>query len=290
MKHTELMTTAEGKLFHLHIGPDDIADTIIIVGDQGRVDLIGDLLKDIRFDTRNREFRSVTGTYGQMPVTIMSSGIGTDNIDILINELDAAVNFNLNTKEPLDKRRSLRIIRIGTTGALQGDMDTGSWIASARAIGFDGVLNFYSGVETVTDPDFEKAFMEHMSWLPRLATPYIADADPVLLKIFEGKGIRSGITVSAPGFYAPQGRTLSLAPADAGMNDRLESFLYKGQVITNYEMESSAIYGLSALLGHRALTICTVIGNRVTGKFLEDYKPAVKNLAVLILDTLQKGG
>jgi uridine phosphorylase len=288
MKQTELMTTAEGKLFHLHIGPDDIADTIIIVGDQGRVDLIGELIEDIRFDTRNREFRSVTGRYRDMPVTIMSSGIGTDNIDILINELDAAVNFNLETKKPLEKRRSLRIIRLGTTGALQGDIDTGSWIASSRAIGFDGVLNFYSGVETVTDTDFEKAFMKHMKWLPRLATPYIADADSVLLKIFEEKGIRSGITVSAPGFYAPQGRTLSIEPADSGMNDRLESFRYMGEVITNYEMESSAIYGLSALLGHRALTICTVIGNRVTGKFLEDYKPAVRNLALLILNTLQE--
>jgi uridine phosphorylase len=288
MKETELMTTADGKLFHLHIGPEDIADTIIIVGDQGRVDLIADLLEDIRFDTRNREFRSVTGRYRDMAVTIMSSGIGTDNIDILINELDAAVNFDLDTKKPLERRRSLRIIRVGTTGALQGDIDTGSWIASARAIGFDGVLNFYTGVESVTDHDFETAFMKHMNWLPRLATPYIADADPVLLHIFEKKGIRSGITVSAPGFYAPQGRTLSIEPADSGMNDRLESFLYKGQVITNYEMESSAIYGLSALLGHRALTICTVIGNRVTGKFLEDYKPAVKNLAVLILDTLHE--
>lgn len=280
------MTTAEGKLFHLHIGPDDITDNIIVVGDQGRVDLIAAMLDEVRFETQNREFRTVTGKYGETEVSVISSGIGTDNIDILINELDAAVNFNLETKQPVEKRRSLRIIRLGTTGALQGDLETGSSIASARAIGFDGVLNYYSGVESITDLDFEQAFMKHMKWLPRLTTPYIVNADPGLLKIFEEQGVRSGITVSSPGFYAPQGRTLSISPADPGMNDRLESFRYKGQLITNYEMESSAIYGLSALLGHRALTICTVIGNRVTGKFLEDYKPAIKSLAGLILESL----
>lgn len=280
------MTTAEGKVFHLHIGPLDIADNIIIVGDQGRVDLIAALLDNIRFETQNREFRTVTGNYKGMEISVISSGIGTDNIDILVNELDAAVNFNLDTKQPLVKRKSLRIIRLGTTGALQGDLDTGSYIASARAIGFDGVLNYYSGVESITDHAFELAFMKHMSWLPRLTTPYIVNADPILLKTFEEQGIKSGITISSPGFYAPQGRTLSLSPADPGMNDKLESFAYKGQLITNYEMESSAIYGLSTLLGHRALTICTVIGNRVTGKFLEDYKPAIMRLAILVLNSL----
>ena len=178
------MTTAEGKVFHLHIGPDDIADNIIIVGDQGRVDLIAALFDDIRFETQNREFRTVTGRYGKLEVSVISSGIGTDNIDILVNELDAAVNFNLETKQPLKKRKSLRIIRLGTTGALQGELDTGSYIASARAIGFDGVLNYYSGIESITDQDFEQAFMKHMSWLPRLTTPYIVNADPILLKIY----------------------------------------------------------------------------------------------------------
>jgi len=286
MKQTELITNPDGTVFHLHLNNNDISERIIIVGDQDRVDLVASFFDSIRFSVRNREFRTVTGTYHGKEVTVMSSGIGTDNIDILVNELDAAVNFNLQTREPLSRRKALTIIRLGTSGALQGDLDTGSFVASARAIGFDSVMNFYSGIETITDTIFEKAFMDHVGWSPRLGTPYIVDADRELLERFSGLGIRNGITISAPGFYGPQGRTLYIKPFDIMLNDKLESFSFNNEVISNYEMESSAIYGLSRMLGHKALTICAIIGNRVTGKFLTDYKPAIMDLTRIVLDRI----
>ena len=286
MKQTELITNSDNTIFHLHLETKDIADNIIVVGDPGRVDLIASLLDTIKVKRSNREFHTVTGFFHGKEITVISSGIGTDNIDILINELDAAVNYNLQTREANKERRTLKIIRIGTAGGLQAEIEPGSYLISRKAIGFDNVMNYYSGIEEYTDTEFEKALMNHLNWSDRLSRPYIIDADPELLSTFTALGLKDGLTISAPGFYAPQGRRLSLDIAMPGINDRIESFKYKDEKIFNYEMESSAIYGLSRMLGHRALTICSVIGNRVTGKFLNDYRRSILNLSKLVIENI----
>jgi uridine phosphorylase len=285
MKHTELITNPDGSVFHLHLLPDEIADKIIIVGDPGRVEMIGQMFDTIRIRKSNREFTTLTGSYRDQEITVISSGIGTDNIDIVVNELDALANIDLQTGEVKEDPRSLTFVRIGTTGALQAGMPAGSFVATAKAIGFDGLIHFYEGYEWCLDHSFAEALTEYLEWPDTLAFPYVVDADPTLLDTIAA-GIPKGITISAPGFYGPQGRRLRLEPFDSELNDKITAFHFRGQKITNYEMESSAIYGLSKLLNHKALTVCVVIGNRVTGEFLNDYKPAVKDLAQIVLDGL----
>ncbi|MBE0676942.1 MAG: nucleoside phosphorylase [Bacteroidales bacterium] len=285
MKQTELITNADGSVFHLHLQPADIADRIIIVGDPGRVEMLGQMLDSVRVRKSNREFSTVTGSYRDTEVTIISSGIGTDNIDIVVNELDALANINLATGVAAEEPRSLTFIRIGTAGGLQEDIPVGSFIATAKAVGFDGVLHFYEGYEWCIDHMLADALASHLEWPDTLAYPYAVEADQTLLEKF-ASGMNRGITVSSPGFYGPQGRRLRLEPFDGDLNDNLASFRFRGERITNYEMESSAIYGLAKLLNHKALTICVVIGNRVTGEFLADYKPAIKSLAQKVLDAL----
>lgn len=285
MKKTELITNPDGSVFHLHLLPEDIADQIIIVGDPGRVEMIAQMLDNVRVRKSNREFSTVTGSYRDMEITVISSGIGTDNIDIVINELDALVNIDLSTGVAAEEPRSLSFIRIGTAGGLQEDIPVGSFIATARAVGFDGVLHFYEGYEWCLDHMLADALAGHLEWPDTLAYPYAVDADPTLLEKV-ASGMTRGITVSSPGFYGPQGRRLRLEPFDADLNKGLASFRFRGERITNYEMESSAIYGLAKLMGHKALTICVVIGNRVSGEFLADYKPAVRALAQKVLDAL----
>lgn len=286
MKETELITNKDNTVFHLKLKGEEIADKVIVVGDPGRVELVASLFDIIRVKKSNREFHTVTGQFKGKEITVVSSGIGTDNIDILLNELDAAVNFNLKTKTPNKNRRQLTIVRLGTAGGLQGDIETGSYIATSLAIGFDNVMNFYRGIEELSDADFEKSLMKHLNWPERLSTPYAIKSDKELLNRFMALGIRCGYTISAPGFYAPQGRTLSLEPYMAGINDLIETFRYKKEKILNYEMESSAIYGLSAMLGHKSLTICSVIGNRVSGKFLNDYRRSILNLSKLVVENI----
>jgi uridine phosphorylase len=220
-----------------------------------------------------------------MEVTIISSGIGTDNIDIVVNELDALANIDLETGVVAEEPKSLTFIRLGTAGGLQGDLPVGSFIATAKAVGFDGVLHFYEGYEWCLDHMLADALTSHLEWPDTLAYPYVVDADASLLEKVAG-GMKKGITISSPGFYGPQGRRLRLEPFDSELNDNIASFRFRGERITNYEMESSAIYGLSKLLNHKALTICVVIGNRVTGEFLADYKPAVRLLAQQVLDSI----
>ena len=285
MKKTELITNPDGSVFHLHLLPGEIADKIIIVGDPGRVDMIAGMLDSVRVRKSNREFTTVTGDYHGAEITVISSGIGTDNIDIVINELDALVNIDLATGVVAEEPRSLMFVRIGTTGGLQADLPVGSFIATAKAVGFDGVLHFYEGYEWCLDHMLADALATHLEWPDVLAYPYAVSADDSLLENI-ASDIARGITISTPGFYAPQGRRLRLEPFDNELNDNITSFSFRGQRITNYEMESSAIYGLSKLLNHKALTICVVIGNRVTGEFLNDYKPAIKNLAALVLEGL----
>ncbi len=285
MKKTELIINSDGSIFHLHLLPADIAENIIIVGDPGRVEMIGQMLDSIRVRKTNREFSTVTGSYHDLEITVISSGIGCDNIDIVLNELDALANIDLATGVAVSEPRSLSFVRIGTTGALQGDIPAGSFIATGKAVGFDGVLHFYEGYEWCLDHMLADALASHLEWPDTLAYPYAVEADPTLLERVAA-GMRKGITISSPGFYGPQGRRLRLEPFDNEINDNIGSFRFRGEVITNYEMESSAIYGLSKLLNHRALTVCLVIANRVTGEFLPDYQPAMNALAQHVLDAL----
>jgi len=285
MKQTELIVNPDGSIFHLHLLPGDIAENIIIVGDPGRVEMIAQMLEPVRVRKSNREFSTVTGSYHDLEITVISSGIGTDNIDIVMNELDALVNINLATGVAVDEPRSLSFVRIGTAGGLQEDIPAGSFVATGKAVGFDGVLHFYEGYEWCIDHMFADALASHLDWPDTLPYPYVVDADPVLLDRV-ASGMRKGVTISSPGFYGPQGRRLRLEPFDSELNENIRSFRFRGEAITNYEMESSAIYGLAKLLNHKALTVCLVIGNRVTGEFLSDYKPAMKTLVQQVLDAL----
>ncbi|HOB84595.1 MAG TPA: nucleoside phosphorylase [Bacteroidales bacterium] len=283
---TELITNRDGSIFHLNLLPGDISDKIIIVGDPGRVDMLSSLLHDIRVRKENREFKSVTGSFENNEVTIISSGIGTDNIDILINELDALANIDLKTGIKKEDPVSLTLIRIGTSGGLRSDVPAGSFVLTDTAVGFDGLLHFYSEYDWILDTLLSSLLADYLEWPDTLAFPYAVRANEQLAGLFNtGKYIK-GITISAPGFYGPQSRKLRLDPFDNEINKKLSEFTYKGKTICNYEMESSAIYGLSALLGHKALTICAVIGNRVSGEFITDYKPLIKDLALSILQVI----
>jgi uridine phosphorylase len=285
-KKTELITNSDGSIFHLHLLPGDIADKIIIVGDPGRVDMFGTLLDDVRVRKENREFRTITGTLDGSEITIISSGIGTDNIDILINELDALVNIDLKTGEVKEEPVSLTFIRLGTSGGLRADIPAGSCVLTETAIGFDGLLHFYEGYDWLLDNTLTSVLAEYLEWPDTLSFPYAVNANRELIGLFDNQNFIKGITISSPGFYAPQGRRLRLETFDNEINDKLAQFSFRGRTISNYEMESSAIYGLSGLLGHKALTLCAVIGNRVTGEFINDYKPIMMDLARIVMGTI----
>ncbi|MRT94087.1 nucleoside phosphorylase [Ancylomarina sp. 16SWW S1-10-2] len=288
IKSSELIINPDGSVFHLHLRPEHLADTIILVGDPGRVELVASFFDNVELTISNREFVTKTGTYNGKRFSVVSTGIGTDNIDIVINELDAVVNIDLKTRIPKKEHKSLTIVRIGTSGSLQGDIPVDSFLLSKKSIGFDGMLNFYAGRDEVSDLEFEKAFKEAVNWNPKLASPYFVSSSEELINRIDGDNMIQGITISANGFYGPQGRVLRLKTLDMDLNDKLEAFEYKGQKITNYEMESSAIAGLSALLGHKAATVCAIIANRVNKDASKDYKPVIKNLIKTILDRLSK--
>ena len=285
-KKTELITNKDGSIFHLNLLPGDISNKIVIVGDPGRVDMLASLMQDIRVKKENREFHTVTGSFENSEITVISSGIGTDNIDILINELDALVNIDLNTGICHDDPVSLTFVRLGTSGGLRTDVPAGSCVLTETAIGFDGLLHFYEGYDWILDTGLSDTLVEYLEWPDTLSYPYAVNANKELMELFQSEGFRKGITISAPGFYAPQGRRLRLETFDNEINNKLSEFSYRGRTICNYEMESSAIYGLSALLGHKALTICLVIGNRVTGEFIQDYKPLMNDLALKVFHLL----
>lgn len=286
IKHSELILNDDGSIFHLHLKPENIADHIILVGDPARVDTIGTFFDTIEFTTQNREFKTVTGTYNSKILSVVSTGIGTDNIDIVLNELDALANIDLITREKKETHKKLNIVRIGTSGGLQTDLPVNSFVVSKKSIGFDGLLNFYANREQYCDMDFEKAFMAHTNWSHLLAAPYTVDASGKLLEKFNSLEFTEGITISAPGFYAPQGRELRLSLAFPDLNHKIESFRYNNLRITNFEMESSAIYGLSKMLGHEALTVCLIIANRVTLTANENYRLEMKKLIQKVLDNL----
>jgi uridine phosphorylase len=285
-KKTELITNRDGSIFHLNLLPGDISDKIIIVGDPGRVEMLSSLLSDIRVRKENREFRTVTGSYEGNEITIISSGIGTDNIDILINELDALVNIDLSTGIAKEDPVSLTFVRLGTSGGIRSDVPAGSYVLTETAIGFDGLIHFYEGYDWLLDNMLTSVLVEYLEWPDTLSFPYAVNASKELMALFSNENFIKGITISTPGFYAPQGRRLRLETFDNDINNKLAAFSFGGRTISNYEMESSAIYGLSGLLGHKALTICVVIGNRVTGEFINDYKPIIMDLAKKVMEII----
>ena len=270
----------------MHLKPEDVAENVILVGDPARVDTISAFFNKIDFTVQNREFKTTTGWYNNKKLTVISTGIGTDNIDIVLNELDALVNIDLENREVKKELKSLNIIRIGTSGGLQKDIPVNSFVVSEKSIGFDGMLNFYASRENYCDLPFEKAFKLFTNWNESLPTPYVVNASRSLLTAFEELDLVHGVTISAPGFYGPQGRTLRLPLAVPGLNKQIEEFSFENLKITNFEMESSAIYGLSRMLGHKALTICLIIANRVTLQANENYRDEMKKLIHVILQRL----
>ncbi|RPH32793.1 MAG: phosphorylase [Bacteroidales bacterium] len=282
---SELILNSDGSVFHLHLLPEQISDTIMLVGDPGRVDTVSDFFSSKEFTVSNREFKSTTGAFNGKRVTVLSTGIGTDNIDIVINELDALANIDLKTRIVKDAHRKLTFVRLGTSGSLQPDIPLASNVLTEISIGFDGLLNFYANRNKVSELEMEQAFLKHTNWNAQCAKPYFTYSSERLVKLFENYTIK-GVTISAPGFYGPQGRVLRLPLADPHLNEKIESFSFNGRRITNFEMESSAINGLSRLMGHDSVTICTIIANRVSKDATKDYQPAIKNLIEQTLMTL----
>ena len=282
---SELIINSDGSIFHLHLLPEQLADTVILVGDPGRVALVAEFFDTVECRVSNREFNTVTGTYRGKRMTVLSTGIGIGNIDISVTELDALANIDFATRQEKERKRQLTLVRLGTSGALQPDIRVGEALFSRTSVGFDGLLNYYAGRNEVCDLRIEKAFMAHTGWSELLPKPYFIDADRTLYEHFKD-ATREGITVAAPGFYAPQGRWVRLRPQDPDLNAKIESFEYEGRRITNFEMESSALAGLAALMGHRAATICTIIAQRVALDACTDYKPFVRRMIAMALDKL----
>ena len=282
---SELIINGDGSIFHLHLKPEQLADIVILVGDPGRVAMISEYFDTKECEVANREFLTVTGTYKGKRMTVMSTGIGIGNIDICVTELDALANIDFETRQVKENFRQLTIVRLGTSGAIQPDIEVGEVIFSRTSLGFDGLLSYYEGRDGVCDLDLERAFEEHTSWYAKLPAPYFVNADKELFELFKDS-TREGITIAAPGFYAPQGRWVRIAPHDKNLNAKIESFRYGERRITNFEMEGSALAGLSALLGHRAATICTIIAQRVAKDACTDYKPFVRRMIEMALDKL----
>ena len=285
---SELIINPDGSIFHLHVKPEQLADKVILVGDPGRVDLVAAHFDTKECEIQSREFHTVTGTYAGKRITVVSTGIGCDNIDIVMNELDALANIDFSTRTQHAKLRSLELVRVGTCGGLQPYVPEGTFVASARSIGFDGLLNFYAGRNEVCDTDFEREFVAHMAWTGNqcIAHPYVVSASPELLERIAGADMVRGVTIACGGFFGPQGRSLRLPLADPEANRKIMDFEYSGHRITNFEMESSALAGLSLLLGHKATTCCMVIANRLAGKANPNYKNSIDSLIELVLERI----
>ena len=283
---SELIINADGSVFHLHLLPEHLADKVILVGDPGRVALVASHFSDIECEVSNREFKTVTGSYQDKRITVVSTGIGCDNIDIVLNELDSLANIDFTTREEKSQLRKLTVVRIGTCGGLQTYTPTGTFIASEKSIGFDGLLNFYAGRNDVCDLEFEEHFKKHMDWNPQLCDPYVIDADKELLDRIAGNDMVRGVTIACGGFFGPQGRELRVPLADPNQNQKIENFEHNGYRITNFEMESSAVAGLAKLMGHKALTCCMVIANRLAGKANTGYKNNIDTLIKTVLDRI----
>ena len=282
---SELIINGDGSIFHLHLKPEQLADIVILVGDPGRVAMIAEYFDTKECEVSNREFLTVTGTYKGKRMTVMSTGIGIGNIDICVTELDALANIDFETRQVKENFRQLTLVRLGTSGAIQQDIEVGEVVFARTSLGFDGLLSYYEGRDEVCDLDLERAFVEHTAWYEKLPAPYFVNADEQLFDLFKDV-TREGITIAAPGFYAPQGRWVRIAPHDKSLNQKIEDFKYGERRITNFEMEGSALAGLAALMGHRAATICTIIAQRVAKHACTDYKPFVRRMIEVALDKL----
>lgn len=285
-EESELILNQDGSVFHLHIKPEQLAHKVILVGDPGRVSLVASHFTDIEMEVQSREFHSITGKYQGKRITVASTGIGCDNIDIVVNELDALVNIDFATRTEKAEKTSLEIVRIGTCGGLQEYTPVGTFIVSEKSIGFDGLLNFYAGRDEVCNLALEDAFTKHMHWNPQLCAPYVIEADEELTNRIGGDDMVHGITIACGGFYGPQGRQLRIPLADPDQNAKVESFEYEGMHITNFEMESSALAGLSKLLGHKATTCCMVIANRLIKEANTGYVSTIDNLIKEVLERI----
>lgn len=283
---SELIINEDGSCFHLHIRPEQLADKVILVGDPGRVDLVARHFETMEYEISNREFHTITGTYQGKRITVISTGIGCDNIDIVVNEIDALANIDFSTRTVKNVHRTLTLVRIGTCGGLQPETPIGTFIASVKSIGFDGLLNFYAGRDEVCDLKLEEAFRQHMTWNPQKGAPYVATACPELIEQIAGTEMVRGITIACGGFYGPQGRQLRLKVEDPQQNQKIETFRFGDLKICNFEMESSALAGLSSLLGHRAMTCCMVLANRYAQEMNTSYKIQIDDLIQLVLDRI----
>lgn len=283
---SELIINPDGSIFHLHLRPEQLTDRIILVGDPDRVDMVASFFDTKTFEVTAREFHTIGGTYKGKPIMCISHGIGPDNIDIVITELDALANVDFSTREVRKEHRCLTMVRIGTSGALQPELSLGTPVIAEKSIGFDGVLNFYAGRNEVADLAFEQALCEHTGWNPLWAKPYIVDADAGLVERIGRDDMVRGNTISAVGFYGPQGREVRLALANPDLNRRIESFEYKGRRITNYEMESAPLAGMGRLMGHRCLTVCSIIANRFNTEANPNYKSGIRDLIETVLERI----
>lgn len=283
---SELIINDDGSIFHLHVKPKHLADKIILVGDPGRVALVASHFDSVESEAQSREFHSITGKYRGKRIMAQSTGIGCDNIDIVMNELDALANIDFETRTEKTEHRKLTLVRVGTCGGLQPETPEGTYIASVKSIGFDGLLNFYAGRNEASDLDFEKEFKRQVEWNPQLGNPYVATEDPVLTDRIAGNDMVRGVTIACGGFFGPQGRQLRLPLADPNLNQKIENFEYKGLKITNFEMESSALAGLATLMGHSATTCCMVIANRRAHRANTGYKSTIDGLIRMVLDRI----
>lgn len=283
---SEMIINPDGTIFHLHLHPDQLTDRIILVGDPARVNMVAEHFDEKTFEVSSREFHTIGGIYKGKPIMCLSHGIGPDNIDIVINELDALANIDFATRQVRPQHRTLTLVRIGTSGALQPELIVGTPVIAAHAIGFDGVLNYYAGRNNVCNIDYQDAFMKHVGWNKLWSTPYVVPADSELVERIGRDDMVRGYTISAVGFYGPQGRELRLPLANPDLNQRIESFRYNGAPVTNYEMESAPLQGLSLLLGHKAMTVCSIIANRVSTQATPNYKTAVADLIATVLDRI----
>lgn len=283
---SELIINADGSVFHLHVKPEQLADKVILVGDPGRVTLVASHFEKVECDIQSREFHTITGSYQGKRISVVSTGIGCDNIDIVMNELDALANIDFTTRHEKSPLKSLTLVRLGTCGGLQEYTPEGTYIASEKSIGFDGLLNYYAGRNEACDLEFEEAFKKHMDWNPQKGAPYVIDSDKETLNRVAGDDMVRGVTIACGGFFGPQGRELRIPLADPKQNEKIENFEYNGYRITNFEMESSALAGLAKLLGHKAMTCCMVIANRRAQKANVEYKNSIDGLIQIVLDRI----
>ena len=283
---SELIINGDGSVFHLHLRPEQLADRVFLVGDPARVDMVASRFESIECNVSSREFHTITGTYHGKRISVVSHGIGTDNIDIVLNELDALVNIDFETRQEKENFRQLTLVRVGTSGGLQDETPIGTYVAAEHSVGFDGVIYFYAGTERIRNKAFEEALLKQLDWKVEGLRPYVVPASPELIQQICQDDILRGNTIAANGFYGPQGRQLRLPLQDPELNKKIQAFDFEGRRLTNYEMESSSLAGLAALMGHRAMTVCCIIAGRKAQNMNTDYQGSMEGLIDLVLDRI----